>query len=260
MEPTPIYVITFFLLIVAIGIIMLVLLHQKKQLQYINEKEQLKATFDKEILESRLEMQEQTMKNISQEVHDNIGQVLSLIRLNINSLDCTEPAPLLQEKIKNTSRLLGKVIQDLRDLSKSLHSDTITEKGLIGAIEYELDLLKKSKAFATTLLAEGEPYNLPDQKELILFRIFQEAINNAIKHAQAARVQVQVHFCRDKFILQIEDNGKGFDANNTINNGMGLKNMKNRSQLIGAIYTINSYPGKGTSIKIELPVQEYIHV
>ncbi|WP_170971201.1 sensor histidine kinase [Ilyomonas limi] len=250
----PIILVSFLLLVVAIGIIMLVLLYQKKQLQYINEKEQLKASFEKEILESKLEMQEQTMKNISQEVHDNIGQVLSLVRLNINALDCNESKPVMQEKIKDLSRLTGKVIQDLRDLSKSLHSDTITEKGLIGAIEYEFDLLKKSGAFATSLIIEGEPYTFPDQKELILFRIFQEVINNIIKHAQASLIQVRVCFCIDKFMLEINDDGQGFDVNNTTNNGLGLKNIRNRSQLIGALHNIDSQPGKGTMIKIELPV------
>jgi len=250
----PILLVTVLLLVVATGIIMLVLVYQKKQLQYINEKEQLKASFEKEILESKLEMQEQTMKNISQEVHDNIGQVLSLVRLNINSLDYNEPTPLIQEKIKNVSQLVGKVIQDLRDLSKSLHSDTITEKGLIGAVEYEFDLLKKSGAFTTTLTIDGEPYSLPDQKELILFRIFQETINNIIKHAQASLIHVRVCFYTDQFILEINDNGQGFDVNNTANNGMGLKNIRNRSQLIGAVCSIRSEPGNGTVIKIDLPI------
>jgi len=252
MDLTPIYVITFFLIIVAVGLIMLVLLHQKRQLQYLKEREQLQASFEKEILESKLEIQEQTLKNISQEIHDNIGQMLSLIKLHINTLNCNEPA--LQGKIKTTSDLVSNVMQSLRDLSQTMHSDTITEKGLVGAIEYECELMKRSGAFTTALTVDGDPYDLPDQKELILFRIFQEVINNVIKHAQASLIDVYVSFNPDKLILQIKDNGKGFDLNSISNHGSGIRNMKNRSQLIGATYYIESQPGKGTSIKVELPV------
>ena len=250
----PILLISILLLIVATGIIMLVLVYQKKQLQYINEKEQLKASFEREILESRLEMQEQTMKNISQEVHDNIGQVLSLVKLNLNTIDGNEAKPLLQEKIKDVSVLVSKVIKDLRDLSKSLHSDIITEKGLIGAIEYELELLKKSDAFTTALHIGGEPYLLSEQKELILFRIVQEAINNIIKHAQAKGIEVYLCFYEEKFVLKINDDGKGFDTSNVAEVGLGLKNIKNRSLLMGANCCIESIAGEGTSIKIELPL------
>ena len=257
-EIAPIILITVLLIIVAIGIIMLVLVYQKRQLQYLSEKEQLKASFEKEILESKLEMQELTLKNISQEVHDNIGQVLSLIKLNINTIHFDESKPELEEKVKNISELVGKVIQDLRDLSKSLNSDTITEKGIVGAIEYEFELLKKSGIFTTTLTIEGKLYDLPKKKELILFRIFQEVINNAIKHARASAVQVLVCFYTHLFVLKVNDDGQGFDINNTNGNGLGLKNMKNRSQLIGANYNINSQPGMGTSITIELPVEEYV--
>ena len=83
---TSIFIVTMFLIIVSTGIIMLVLVYQKKQLQYLREKEQLKVTFEKEILGSKLEIQEQTLKNVSQEIHDNIGQVLSLAKLNINTM------------------------------------------------------------------------------------------------------------------------------------------------------------------------------
>ena len=257
MNYMPLLLVTILLLVVATGIIMLVLIYQKKQLQYLNEKEKMKVMFEKEILESRLEMQEQTMKNISQEVHDNIGQVLSVVKLNMNRMNCDEAKPILQEKINNTAQLVGKVIQDLRDLSKSLHSDVISEKGLVKAVEHELDILKKTGAYTTTLTVEGEPYTLPDEKELIVFRMFQEAINNIIKHAAASFIDVKIGFHPNQFLLSIHDNGQGFDATDANkNNGLGIRNIKNRSRLIGAGYTINSEPGKGTSIIIQLPVAQ----
>ena len=249
----PILFVTLLFIVVATGIIMLVLVYQKKQLQYLNDKEQLKVNFEKEILESKLEIQEQTMKNISQEVHDNIGQILSVVKLNLNLMHCEEP--LLKEKINDTNELVGKVIQDLRNLSKSLDRDTISERGLVKAIEYEFAILKKTGAYKTTLTIEGNAYVLPNQIELILFRIFQEVINNIIKHAQATLVKVSISFQPHKFSLCIHDNGRGFDTINLkSNSGSGIKNMRSRSRLIGADYTIESERGKGTSIKIKLPV------
>ncbi len=257
MSYTSILFLTVLLFVIAVGIIFLVLVYQKKQLQYLNERGQMKAQYEKEILESRLEIQEQTMKNISQEVHDNIGQVLSVVKLNLAMMNGNEPKPVLMEKLNNTSHLVGKVIQDLRDLSKSLDSDAITEKGLVKAIEYEFELLKKTEAYATELRIAGESYSLPHQKELILFRIFQEAINNMIKHSGASRVEVSLAFHPGQFILQIEDNGKGFDnTKRDSSGGSGIRNIKNRSRLIGADCTLASGPANGALIKIELPVEE----
>lgn len=255
---TQIIIVTLFLLIVSVGIIMLVLVYQKRQLQYLKDKEQLKINFEKEILESKLEIQEQTVKNISQEIHDNIGQILSLAKLTINTMDCSQPV-LLQEKINDSKQLIGKAIQDLRDLSKSLDSDYVTEMGLIKSIEYELQLIKKTGTIETDLVTDGTFYRLPNQHELILFRIFQEVINNVIKHSKASSVVVNVCYMPGIFSLTIKDNGLGFDTA-FINNiemkksGLGIKNIQSRSRLIGANCNIRSEPERGTTVKIILPL------
>ncbi len=255
-EIAPVVLITVLLLVVAAGIVVLVLVYQKKQLQYINERAQMKASFDKEILESKLEIQEQTMKHIAQEVHDNIGQVLSVAKLNISSMNGNTPEPLLKEKIDIISVLVSKAIQDLRHLSKSLNNDIISERGLLQAIEYEFEILKKSGEYKTTMNIEGEHYHLPEQKELIVFRIFQEVMNNIIKHAQASRIHARIRFLPKKFFFEISDNGQGFDTNQYAkSNGSGIRNIKNRSRLIEAGCNINSQPGNGTTITIELPVK-----
>lgn len=258
MEITPIYIITFFLLIVAIGIIMLVLLYQKRQLQYFREKQELHNTFQQELLRTQLEIQEQTLKTISQEIHDNIGQVLSLVKLNVNTMECDDPVSL-EVKISDTKQLVGKAIQDLRDLSKSFNVDFVTDMGLIKSIEHELIMVNKVGKFTATLVQEGAFHPVSSQKELILFRIFQEAVNNIIKHSQASVVDVLVNYFPDKFFLQITDNGKGFDISEinrdqNRNLGLGIRNMENRSRIIGADYKIVSEPGKGTVVTIELPI------
>lgn len=252
---TSIFIITVFLVIVATGIIVLVLVHQKKQLQYLREKEQLKVAFEKEILESKLEIQEQTLKNVSQEIHDNIGQILILVKLTLNTIHSDENL-FLQEKIDNSQQLLGKAIQDLRDLSKSLNSDTISEMGLVKAIEYEFELIKKAGNYRTILTEEGDFFQLSHQHELILFRILQETINNILKHSNASVVTVDIRYNPGNFSLKISDNGKGFDlaALNADNNtGSGIRNIQNRARLIGADVSIQSQQGTGTTVDITLP-------
>lgn len=256
---TSILIITVFLMIVAGGIIMLVLVHQKKQVQYFREKEQLKTLFEKEVLQTQLEIQEQTFINISQEIHDNIGQVLSLAKLHINTIADAHPQSL-QTKLQDSKHLISKAIQDLRDLSKSINTDYINEIGLLQAIEYELGIIQRSGTYQVICNTSGTKQRLGQQEELILFRIVQEALHNIIKHAKATIITVNITFEHDLFTLHLNDNGIGFDSSKlALNNyegfGLGLRNLYNRARLINANIRINSKPGEGTSIVLTLPLQ-----
>ncbi len=248
---TPILLVTVLLLIVASGIIMLVLIYQKKQIQFLKDKDQMKAAYEKEILESRLEIQEQTMKKISQEIHDNVGQVLSLAKLTLNSVATAEPA--IQIKVANSADLLSKAIKDLRELARSLQSDDLGEKGLSQAIEDELEVNKKSRQLLYMPNATGRTVCLPKQKELVIFRMFQEVINNIIKHSKANSVEVSSCYSPAFFRLSVKDNGSGFDFSSLtqtkIAKGIGIKNIQNRATVIGANLTINSGVNTGTLLK-----------
>ncbi len=256
---TYIILITVFCMIVAGGIIMLVLVHQKKQLQYFREKEQLKTLFEKEVLQTQLEIQEQTFINISQEIHDNIGQVLSLAKLHINTIADTQPEPL-QSKLQDSKHLITKAIQDLRDLSKSLNTDYVNDIGLLRAIEYELEIIQRSGTYQVIFNTSGTKLRLGQQEELILFRIVQEALHNIIKHAKATMMTVEIVFGHDLFTLHISDNGVGFDSSRlAVSNydgfGLGLRNIYNRSRLINADLIIDGKPGEGTTTVITLPLK-----
>ncbi|MEO6914571.1 MAG: ATP-binding protein [Chitinophagaceae bacterium] len=247
-----------FLLIVAVGIILLVFIYQKRQLIYVREKEQLKVDFEKQILESKLEIQEQTFKNISQEIHDNIGQVLSLAKLTINTMNI-EDTDTLPAKIDSSKQLISKAIEDLRNLSRNLNTDYITDLGLAVSIENEIRLLKNAATYQVDTVVTGEVYRLHHQQELIIFRIFQEVLQNIIRHSQASVIVVSFLYTPGIFSLQVSDNGKGFDINTleqteNITPGIGVRNMRYRANLIAAEFTINSNLGKGTMIEIMLPV------
>ena len=238
--------------------------YNKRHSEYIGEKKLMKERFQKELLQTQLEIQEQTLKNISEEIHDNIGQALSLAKLNLNTLpDITDKT--LQQKIANSKELVSKAIVDLRSLSRSLDTDYVRDMGLQSAIEYELDMIKKTGAHTIELSVNGALFRFDKQKELILFRIVQEILNNIIKHAKALKIAVHLNYDLDKLQLTISDDGQGVDLTPLNENdrggfGLGIRNMHNRAKLIGADFSMSSTIGKGTEAKIILPKERSTNV
>lgn len=225
----------------------------KNQNKLIIEKKTLESRFQQELLQTQIEIQEQTLKTISQEIHDNVGQILSLAKLNLNTI---EPAENNKAKLTDTKNLVSKAINDLRDLSRSMHGDRIAELGLQQSIADELLILQNSGEFETDLKIAGEIYKLPPQKEMVLFRIVQEALHNSIKHAKAGKMEVQMNYHPEIFVLTISDNGNGFspEAMQLPKKGIGMKSMQSRAELIGGKFSIQSTEKNGTSIFIEIPI------
>ena len=216
----------------------------------------MEITFQQTLLQTQLEIQEQTLKNISQEIHDNIGQALSLAKLNLNTMPTTNDE-VLQQKILNSKELISKAIVDLRDLSRSLDTDYVQEMGLQRAIEYELEMIRKTGTVETSMIVEGSLFRLEKQKELILFRSVQETFNNILKHASAKSINVNINYDAADFTLIIKDDGKGVNLQplsegETNNFGLGIRNMHSRAKLIGADFNMNSKIGEGTEVKIIL--------
>ncbi len=237
------------------GFIMsLMLLYNKRKQKYQQEKKLMQSQFSQALLQTQLEIQEQTLRTISQEIHDNVGQVLSLAKLNLNTLDI-EGGVNKEEKIESSIQLVGKAINDLRDLSRSLNGDKIADLGLQDAIENELKIIQNTGQFFTELIITGEPYKLLPQNEMVLFRIVQESLNNTIKHSKAKNIKVSINYLPQHLKMQVKDDGAGFDADllEASQTGIGLHNMKNRAALIGAFFSIQSAPNEGTTVFIELP-------
>lgn len=246
--------ITFLLL--GAWMISFLFLYRRRHRRHLQEKEQLRLSYERELLQTQLEIQEQTFKNISQEIHDNIGQMLSLAKLNLATMDIAQPVGL-EQKIDDSKKLVSQAIQDLRNLSHGLSTDYIADLGLVRAIEHELEMIRKSGTCETVLEMEGASYPLDKQIELILYRIIQETLNNIIKHAASQKIIIHLRYGPKEFTLSIIDNGKGFDLTPLTDNssfGLGIKNMHSRAQLIGAGFQISSTLEKGTSVIISLPV------
>jgi Signal transduction histidine kinase len=247
------------LAIVLVGFIVTILFMYQRR-RHIQELElnSMKEEYERETLKSQLEIQEETFKNIGQELHDNIGQMLSVVKLSLAvlPLGATDEA---YEPVQEARKILNKAMMDLANLTKSLHSDRIAQIGLAEAIHFELESIRKTGLLDIEYITSGIEQSLDDQKSIVLFRIFQENLNNILKHSKAKRVEVTLTYLDDKFIMQIVDNGVGFDIDAKKKStssaaGVGLKSIFNRAKLIGATIDMKSAPGRGTSVTIQVPL------
>lgn len=238
-----------FVLLLGVTIFILFRIYLKRKNTLLREKEDLSIRFEQTLLRSKLEIQEETFSNISKEIHDNIGQVLSLVRINLNTMGNTVD----EQKIEMMDDLMGRAITDLRNLSHSLDTDVIRNTGWIKATERLLMAMGKTGKFKIHFNAEENLPTLGNERPIILYRMIQEIINNIIKHAGASEIRFSATLKDNHIVVNIEDNGKGFDRS-TITAGAGLQNLESRAKLINAILYIHSLPGSGTGVTISLKV------
>jgi signal transduction histidine kinase len=243
-------IITFslFVLMLAIALILLFMNYLKNKRRLLKENEIMKATFAHTLLQSQLEIQEQVFTQISQEIHDNIGQALSLARLNINTI-----GPLANEdKIRQTDQLLGKAIQDLRNLGHLLNTNFIKDIGFIEAVRQLVGSLQRTGQFETTFTTTLSFTDMNDEKAILLFRMIQETINNIIRHANATHIQVDISGEEELEQVRIEDNGQGFNLEQALQKkaGIGINNMMQRAQFAGVQVAIHSALTQGTIVTI----------
>ena len=248
-EITIIVVASSFFLLVAVGIVVLFLVYQKRQLKYILEKKELSNQFQKELLKTRLEAHEETMNQLSTELHDNIGQLLSSSKFLIGVADRALESP--PESLRMAEETISKAIQEVRALSKSLNTEWLEKFNLLENLQMESDRIKISKVLHVTL-QHPETIDMPADRQLMLFRIVQEALQNAIKHGQASTIAIEVRQLENMLSLSINDDGKGFDTGNTSTQGVGINSIKHRTKLLNGSVRWNS-TSHGTSVSIQLP-------
>ena len=215
----------------------------------------MRVRFSEQLLASKVEIQEQTLQHVSRELHDNLGQVASLIKINLNTVQLKNPEAA-EEKLRNTKDLVKQLIMDLKQLSVSLSTDKINKIGLVQALKLEEDKLLKTGLFVTELTYSDNMPVIDAEKEIIIYRMVQEILNNTIKHSGATKISLAVQYTNGMLTLLISDDGKGFDVTKKLSEpgemGNGLLNLKGRAKVINATYGIDSVVGKGTISKISI--------
>jgi two-component system NarL family sensor kinase len=236
-----------FLALLVVGfIITMLVVYRRRQYQH-----------QQELLHARLEIQENIFKNLSEEIHDNIGQELSVLKLTLSVIS-VKGQDEAEKFIMESRGMVNHIISSISDLSKSLHTDRIVKIGIIEAVKFDLEKIEKTSLFKTFFTHDDEGFEINPGNEIFLFRIIQEILNNIIKHSKAQNIQADLNYKENNIIFTFADDGVGFDVREAMqrpssNRGIGLTSMVNRAKLIGGQLTILSQPGKGTKTVIKIP-------
>lgn len=197
---------------------------------------------------------------IAREIHDELGQQLTVLKIDFSWIASRlelNDKPNIREKFEDISQLLDKAVQTVRRMSSSLRPSMLDDLGLVSTIDWYLQESGKRKGLKTLFDHSHDDLQIPDKIRTALFRIFQESITNIIRHSEATEVIVKLERDGNRIHMLIKDNGKGFDpAQVAGKRTLGLLGMKERSQLIGGYWQIDSIPGSGTTVSVQVETEK----
>ena len=205
------------------------------------------------------EVREEERKNIARDIHDELGQQLTVLKMDVSWIirKFQNPDEIIVTQLKGLLGTIDGTMKSVRRICSELRPALLDDIGLIAAMEWQAREFEKNTAIAVELTLPAEvPGLLPDIKTG-LFRIFQESLTNIARHAQARQVKVNLQVKDKLLILNIEDNGRGFDTS-ILNKKrtLGILGMEERSLMMGGKYIIKSEPGEGTTVKVTVPAEK----
>lgn len=202
-----------------------------------------------------IEAQEAERRRISRELHDQVGQILTAVKMNLHSLWEKCDAPEIQASIQDNMEVIDEAVDQVRDLSVDLRPLLLDDFGLVVALRWYLDRQRSiATEFNTHTLCEDDRFST--ELETACFRIVQEAVTNVVRHAKANRIVVTLERTESQMMLLISDDGVGFDVSKLRNAGstLGLHGMEERVRALGGLITIASSPSVGTEICVRFPI------
>ena len=229
--------------LVLTGIVVFVLLFYQKK----------RFTHQQELLRTQTETQEETFRQISEELHDNVGQLLGSTK---NLLWITERSLAeVPDALRTAIATLATAMQDLRSLSKALNKEWLERFNLVDNLRVESERINYAGNIVVTVDTTCKELPLRPEDQIVLFRIIQEALHNGIKHSEATHLGITLGWNGGRILIRVRDNGKGFDKDTTQSPGVGLINMKRRTGLLKGTIDWESTPTGGTTVMISIPSQ-----
>jgi two-component system, NarL family, sensor histidine kinase UhpB len=199
-----------------------------------------------------LSIQEQERVRIAREVHDELGQALTAMKIDIQQLAKRESA--LAEPLGSISKAVDNTVDLVRRIATDLRPSILDDLGVTAALEQQLRRLRESTGMQTTLTVAEEP-ELDMLTGASLYRIAKEAIANVVRHAEATEVEVSLNIESNAAVLEIRDNGRGMSREQIASSrSLGLLGMRERAELLGGSVTIESQEGRGTCVRATLPL------
>jgi signal transduction histidine kinase len=220
------------------GIIVFILKYRKRKIIYEGEKIEIEKQHELDILNTQLQIQQQTMQFIGQEIHDSVAQQLTLASIYTQRMEFDNQQP-----------------HELRQLSKNLTDDKLQNADLCKLIEMECEKVNASGICTAGFIINNIPV-IKTAAKSALFRIIQEFIQNSLKHSRCKGIKIEVNVENGRLLLLLEDDGNGFDVDNLKHKGIGLDSIRRRIQMLGGEYSFKSNTGKGVVLSLSIPINE----
>jgi signal transduction histidine kinase len=241
------------MLLLAIAIVLFMVFYQKRMIQEQVKRQKLEIDYQQKMMQATLESQESERRKLAGELHDSIGGMLSAIRMGISTLGRTLPD---SHSIDETKEMLDETISSVRQISRDLMPSTLEKFGLAQALKELCDRVQGASQLPIQFQEQEQIPALDKNKELLIYRIVQELLNNAVKHSKASLVNVTLTGGKS-FHLEVEDDGVGFNFNDQKNDkrfgkGLGLYSIENRASLLNAKLEFEMQRTKGSKISLTL--------
>jgi len=236
------------------AIVIFIRQYRIKKKSHLKQLEAVDVLHKEELLKTQMEIQTQTMKHIGREIHDNVGQKLTLSSLYLQQLPLQNQTPEIVNSIKDIGDIINESLDDLRHLSKSLTDDAIESHSVVNLLTNECKRVNSLKTHSVNFKSNLKKEYVLYEVKSVLLRITQEFIQNSIKHANCKNIEVSLNENKGKLQLILKDDGKGFDTKNLSTNGIGLKNIEKRIKIIKGIFKSKSDAINGTEFIVEIPI------
>jgi PAS domain S-box-containing protein len=209
--------------------------------------------YQKQLTQASIDGQEKERREIGKELHDNIGQQLTTIKLFLDLAKSTADESTM-EMVNMAIKGVSDVINEIRAMSRSLVPHSLKDLGFVDSVEELIDSITRAQGLKIDLESENfDEASLRENQQLSLFRIVQEQLNNIIKHAKARHISIILKTTPQKVVLKIKDDGQGFDEKN-VRKGLGFTNIRNRAEIFGGKAEISSKPGEGCLLRVFMPL------
>ena len=248
---------TVILFLMGLGVIGFVVHYQRKQMKSEKAVQKLKNVHQKQLLSSSLAVQETVRRNISNDLHDEIGGLLSATKLSISTL-AKKAEPSMKSAIDHAKELVTEALSQVRSLSRDLIPRTLENFGLIAAIEEFVQKMEAVTQVRFHFVHENLQKYSPNL-ELTIYRVIQELTNNSLKHAEASNIIIEIFELDGNLKINFEDDGKGFDADGVIlakNKGLGLNSIFSRLEVVDAKYEFKTNRKVGVEFSISIPLED----
>lgn len=239
------------------AVVLFVVLYQKRTLKMQHEKQQVEAAYQRELLEVAVRSAESEQARIARDLHDSIGAMLSATKLKVAMIERQKEKADMSETASDANRMLDETITSIRRIAHDLLPPTLEKHGLIKALEQFCTSLSETSDLEARVEHADIP-RLPVERELTLFRVAQELMNNTLKHAQAKEAVIKMSMGKEALLFEYWDDGKGFDPRDeSTKAGLGLKNLRSRvSSLGGSIDFQTGTSAPYVRTRITIPIAE----